>query len=572
MKAARAFSRFGIPVYATPGNHDSCVTGTSNIGNQANCAAILKSYFPTSFANSSNMNPNDPNPATSMYYSFNYKGWKFLSADSTAGPTWNLTAATPGGNALASYGAAQLSWMDAQLSQGMPTIMWTHYPRSFALANEAPSLAKPDLSSVVANRCNLLASLTGHIHMYVNWSTQLGFTEYSMSATRYDEGAWLMLQLNTNPASVSAASLTFLDGGKITTQSLGTNSHTGVWSYGSSVTCVSNCSSLVTTNVSFSTSGWPGTAAPPPPPLSTASQTPLAVVLTGLTTTTFNSTVYPTFATVMANALSVNGNVGNLLLSSYINVTSVAAVGSNAVVVAFTVTTFQPSATQTQLASLVNVQQAALVANFVSSGMTSVTAVAYPSPPPPSPPPPSPMPPSPMPPPPPSPSPPSPPVSTTNVAISGAQTLGGYTAATFGTAQAAAFKTALASATGVTAANVFITAVANAAPTGRHLSQSGVTVSYTLLLPVSASIATATAAVTAISAATLQSAGLTACTSVTVTTPPAQVYLAASAPSPADVASSLPPTSPAPSTSGAASIIAPAAAAAAAAALVMAVL
>ena len=554
MKAARAFSRFGIPVYATPGNHDSCVTGTSNVANRATCAAVLKAYFPTSFANTSTLNANDPNPSTAMYYSFNWKGWKFMSADSTAGPSWNLTAATPGGNGLASYGASQLTWMDAQLSQGLPTVMWTHYPRSFALANEAPGLAKPDLTSVLTGRCNLMASLTGHIHMYTNWSSNLGFPEYSMSATRYDEGAWLMLQMNANPASVSAASLTVLDGGKISTQSLGTNSHTGVWSYGSSVTCVANCSSLVTTNVSFTTAGWPGTAAPPPPPLSTASLTPLAVVLTGLTTTTFNATVYPTFATVMANALSVAGGVGNLLQSSYINVTAVTAVGSTAVVVSFTVTTFQTAATTTQLAGLITGQQAALVANFVSAGMTGVTAVSYPSPPPPSPPPVV------MPP------PPSPPVSTTTVAISGAASLVGYSVATFGTAQATAFKSALATATGVTASSVYITSVSNTAGSGRHLAQTGVTVAYTVLLPVTASVSTATAALTSITAANLQTAGLTACTSVAVATAPAQVFLAAGAPPPSDVASSLPPTSPtaAPTTSGVAAL-APAAAAAAAA-------
>jgi 3',5'-cyclic AMP phosphodiesterase CpdA len=529
-KAARAFARFGIPVYATPGNHDSCNFGTTSVANQANCAALLKAYFPTS--NAANMNPQDPNPATSLYYSFNYKGWKFISADSTAGQSWNASG-TLGGNSNASYGAPQLSWLDAQLTQGMPTVMWTHYPRDFAAVNEAPTLPKPDLSTVIANRCNLMMSMNGHIHMYANWTAQLGFPELSMSATRYDEGAWLMLQFNANPASVSAAQVTILDTGKITQVSLGSNSHVGVWNYGSTVQCVANCSSLVTTNVSFNLAGWPGTAAPPPPPMSTAGVAQLSVVLGGYTTSTFSSAQYTTFATAMASALSVAGGVGNLLQASYINITGVSASTATSVLVSFAVQTFNTAATSSQLASLVSQQQAAFVSTVSTAGLNATKSITLPaavSPPPAavSPPPAA--------------SSPPPAASATTAAVSGAMTLSGYTSSTFGTGEAAGFKAAVATAAGVQSSAVYITAVANVVSSGRHLLAGGVTVSYTVLVPATANLATVAAGVSGVTTATLQSAGLTQCTAVAVAVAPAPTAIVVGAPPPSDVVTSLPAT------------------------------
>jgi len=99
----------------------------------------------------------------------------------------------------------------------------------------------------------------------------------------------------------------------------------------------------------------------------------------------------------------------------------------------------------------------------------------------PSPPPPSPSPPPPSPPP-PSPPPPSPPpFSTTAAPVYLAASLIGYTVATFTAAHQTAFVSGVALALNVNSTAVTITSVTAAASAGRHLSQSGVTVAFTVL-------------------------------------------------------------------------------------------
>jgi len=142
---------------------------------------------------------------------------------------------------------------------------------------------------------------------------------------------------------------------------------------------------------------------------------------------------------------------------------------------------------------------------------------------------------------PPSSPPPAAPANTT--AITGAHTLSGYTASTFGTAQAAAYKSVLATAAGVTSGSVYITSVTNAAAaaSGRHLRQTSVTVGYSILVPSSSNVAAAISNIGAITPTSLQSAGLTACTSVAVDTSPSQ---ATAVTTPTDVTTTLTNTTP----------------------------
>jgi hypothetical protein len=158
--------------------------------------------------------------------------------------------------------------------------------------------------------------------------------------------------------------------------------------------------------------------------------------------------------------------------------------------------------------------------------------------------------------PPPSPPPPSPspaaaptPAAVANSVVTSAVTLSGYTVATFGTAQAAAFKSIWASYLNVPTTAVVITNVANAAGSGRHLSTTGVQVTFAVTL---LSASAATAAVTALTTypasalATIQ-AGLPLVTSapVVATLPTTGSTV------PPDVSSGLGNTTPPPSSSAA---------------------
>ena len=144
---------------------------------------------------------------------------------------------------------------------------------------------------------------------------------------------------------------------------------------------------------------------------------------------------------------------------------------------------------------------------------------------------------------------PTPVLAANTTAISAALTIGGYTLATFGSAQATAFKAVVGAALNVNASAVYITAVtASTAPaSGRHRSllvASGVNVAFTAMVtgaspPTSASAA---ASLGAINVATLQSSGLTACTGIAVSVAPSLATPAVGAPSPAEVITSLPVT------------------------------
>ena len=135
------------------------------------------------------------------------------------------------------------------------------------------------------------------------------------------------------------------------------------------------------------------------------------------------------------------------------------------------------------------------------------------SPPPPSlPPPPSP--------PPPSPPPPSPAISPSATAyVSAALTVSGYSTSTFGTAQASIFTSVIATGLSVSASAITITSVTTAASPGRRLTQTGVTVAFSIQTTGSASTALVSSISTltnTVTTTSLQVAGLTACTGISI--------------------------------------------------------
>jgi hypothetical protein len=121
--------------------------------------------------------------------------------------------------------------------------------------------------------------------------------------------------------------------------------------------------------------------------------------------------------------------------------------------------------------------------------------------------------------------------------VAAAVTLGGYTTATFGTGEALAFRTAVATKTGAaSASSVTITAVTAVTPSGRRRTHAaaadGVVVAFTVATTASAS-ASVSAAAALISKTDFAAVNL-AVTSVTVSTAPASTSSA-----PADFSSSL---------------------------------
>lgn len=150
-----------------------------------------------------------------------------------------------------------------------------------------------------------------------------------------------------------------------------------------------------------------------------------------------------------------------------------------------------------------------------------------------SPPPPSP---SPLPPPPSPLSPSPPPFSTTAAPVNLAATLSGYTVTTFTAAHQTAFVSGVALALNVNPSAVTITSVTAAASAGRHLSQSGVTVAFTVLTT-SAPMATSTLLASALPTAftssfTAAALPVPAVSGISAVAPPPLPTLALSTPTP----------------------------------------
>lgn len=119
-------------------------------------------------------------------------GWRFVVANSQLGPTWE-----PGhplcDTGLASYGEAQLDWIDAELAKGDPTFVLAHYMMLVTQNNERPGHPKPGLRAVLEAHANLRLFLVGHTHRWIDLRTTETFPHMVLGATRYDDDNFIVV-------------------------------------------------------------------------------------------------------------------------------------------------------------------------------------------------------------------------------------------------------------------------------------------------------------------------------------------------------------------------------------------
>jgi 3',5'-cyclic AMP phosphodiesterase CpdA len=161
--------------------------------------------------------------ATEPYHAVDHKGWRFVLANSMLGPTWE-----PGhplcDTGKASYGAAQLAWIDEQLAGGLPTTVMAHYMLDVTQQGEDPDGPNPDLETVLTRHAagDLVLTLVGHTHRFIDFADAYGFPHVVLPATRYDADNFWLLELD--PANRSYRFLDYDKGRR-----LGACSDT--WSY-----------------------------------------------------------------------------------------------------------------------------------------------------------------------------------------------------------------------------------------------------------------------------------------------------------------------------------------------------
>ena len=130
--ARAAFEKLGLPLYATPGNHDH-LTDTDR--------TAYEKHF----------------PGQSNQF-FTHRGWQFVGLDSSEGTRYEKTKIQP----------ATFDWLGTnlpKLSKAAPTVIFTHFPLGPGVTYR-PSNADALLEKFL--EFNLQATLSGHWH---------GFTE-----------------------------------------------------------------------------------------------------------------------------------------------------------------------------------------------------------------------------------------------------------------------------------------------------------------------------------------------------------------------------------------------------------
>jgi hypothetical protein len=101
--------------------------------------------------------------------------------------------------------------------------------------------------------------------------------------------------------------------------------------------------------------------------------------------------------------------------------------------------------------------------------------------------------------------------------VSAIATLTGYTSATFGSIEFAAFDTAMATQLSVPVSAVIITSVTDAVVSGRHLLATSIVVAYSVQTTVAGLATMRTAMAAPLSVAAFQSAGLTSVSAISAT-------------------------------------------------------
>jgi 3',5'-cyclic AMP phosphodiesterase CpdA len=162
------FQGFHMPVYMVMGNHDYEVDcGSSATFDRAFSEARFQEFF--------GMPP---------YQAVDYHGWKFLLVNSQRGPTFDVNDPRCS-TEYASVGDEQMAWAQAQLDEGRPTVVMSHYMR--ILYNDA-------FPALLDAHDNVRAFFTGHTHRWLDMS---GFNNdvphWVLGGTRYDaNNFWLV--------------------------------------------------------------------------------------------------------------------------------------------------------------------------------------------------------------------------------------------------------------------------------------------------------------------------------------------------------------------------------------------
>lgn len=169
---------FEMPVHVLMGNHDYEVRCDGESYPRALSEALFRRFF-----------------GAEPYYEVSYGGVSLYLLNGQQGATWD--AESEGCDTeRASFGEAQLAWLDDALSDGKPAVVMSHYMGFLWATNEVPAHPeRGDLASVISAHANVRMYLAGHTHRWLDLSDVYGYPHYVVGPARYDDDNFWVLEL-----------------------------------------------------------------------------------------------------------------------------------------------------------------------------------------------------------------------------------------------------------------------------------------------------------------------------------------------------------------------------------------
>ena len=172
---------FKMPVHITPGNHDYDVP------------KVPRETSHRLFKEKLNVDP---------YYAVEHKGYKFVSLNNFLGATWDPTSKEYN-KGTGSYGEEQLNWFEAQLKEGKPTFAFQHYPFASVRDVEVRDYGMVPLLRKYKDTIQML--FCGHWHRWFDFAKTFGPQHYAVASTRYDENAYMIVEVDPKTKTSSIA-------------------------------------------------------------------------------------------------------------------------------------------------------------------------------------------------------------------------------------------------------------------------------------------------------------------------------------------------------------------------------
>ncbi len=163
---------FHAPMHLLLGNHDYGVPGVSR--------EFTHRLFQAKYG-------------VAPYSALDYKEWKFLQLNCFLGDTWDIKSPRYD-QGTGSLGERQLQWAEARFAEGKPTVVFVHYPLWIVAPTEIGDLGLHPLLRRYREQIKLVVS--GHWHKWVDFAHTFGPQHYVMAATRYDENASMLIEID----------------------------------------------------------------------------------------------------------------------------------------------------------------------------------------------------------------------------------------------------------------------------------------------------------------------------------------------------------------------------------------